>query len=164
MRVVSLQTFHLTKKLLKSSWKLSKELAMSQEKRFQSLLMLLQVSFEDGKYHLRVKVKSFLHKRWLIFLLVLTEEYPIISIEDGHDENDWEGFKGLTDAVGDRVQIVGDDLFVTNVEKLTRGIEEGAGNAILIKLNQIGTLTETLETITLAMRCGFQLCYFSQIW
>ncbi len=111
--------------------------------------------YEDGKYHLKGEGKTLTSQEMVDLLAGLTEEYPIISIEDGHDENDWEGFKALTDAVGDRVQIVGDDLFVTNVEKLTRGIEEGAANAILIKLNQIGTLTETLETITLAMRCGF---------
>ena len=111
--------------------------------------------FEDGKYKLKGEGKELTSQEMVDLLAGLCDEYPIISIEDGHDENDWDGFKGLTDAVGDRVQIVGDDLFVTNVEKLTRGIEEGAANAILIKLNQIGTLTETLETITLAMRCGF---------
>ena len=111
--------------------------------------------FENGKYHLKGEGKELTSNEMVDLLAGLCDEYPIISIEDGHDENDWEGFKALTDKVGDKVQIVGDDLFVTNVEKLTRGIEEGAGNAILIKLNQIGTLTETLETITLAMRCGF---------
>jgi enolase len=80
------------------------------------------------------------------------ENYPIVSIEDPLDENDWEGWRKLTAAIGDRVQLVGDDLFVTNTERLARGIEEGAGNAILIKVNQIGTLTETLEAIELARR------------
>jgi enolase len=83
------------------------------------------------------------------------EEYPIISIEDAMDENDWDGWAALTEAVGDRVQLVGDDLFVTNVERLGRGIEEGAANSILIKLNQIGTLTETLDAINLAHRNAF---------
>ncbi len=85
-----------------------------------------------------------------------TEKYPIISIEDGMDENDWEGWKSLTDKVGDRVQIVGDDLFVTNVEKLSRGIKEGIGNAILIKFNQIGTLTETIEAVQMATKAGYK--------
>ena len=80
------------------------------------------------------------------------DRYPIVSIEDALDENDWEGWKALTAAIGDRVQLVGDDLFVTNAERLARGIELGAGNAILIKVNQIGTLTETLEAIELARR------------
>jgi enolase len=80
------------------------------------------------------------------------DRYPIRSIEDALDENDWDGWKALTDALGDRVQLVGDDLFVTNTERLERGIREAAGNSILIKLNQIGTLTETLEAIELARR------------
>jgi enolase len=83
------------------------------------------------------------------------EEYPIASIEDGLAENDWDGWKEMTTKIGDRVQIVGDDLFVTNTEFLARGIAEGAANAILIKVNQIGTLTETLEAIELARRNGY---------
>ena len=84
------------------------------------------------------------------------DRYPIRSIEDALDENDWDGWKALTDALGDRVQLVGDDLFVTNTERLRRGIEQGIGNAILIKVNQIGTLTETLEAIRLARRAGYE--------
>jgi enolase len=84
------------------------------------------------------------------------DRYPIISIEDGLDEGDWDGWTQLTSALGDRVQIVGDDLFVTNTEFLQRGIEQGAGNAILIKVNQIGTLTETLQAIELAKRNGYR--------
>jgi enolase len=84
------------------------------------------------------------------------DRYPIVSIEDGLDENDWDGWTELTSALGDRVQIVGDDLFVTNTEFLRRGIEAGAGNAILIKVNQIGTLTETLQAIELAKRSGYR--------
>jgi enolase len=84
-----------------------------------------------------------------------TRRFPIRSIEDGMDENDWDGWKQLTDAVGDQVQLVGDDLFVTNTERLARGIREGVGNSILIKVNQIGTLTETLEAIDMARRAGF---------
>ncbi len=83
------------------------------------------------------------------------DEYPIISVEDALDENDWDGWASLTEAVGERVQLVGDDLFVTNTERLQRGIDEGAANSILIKLNQIGTLTETLDAIELAHRHGY---------
>ena len=85
----------------------------------------------------------------------LVDKYPIISIEDGLTENDWDGWKQLTKTLGDRVQIVGDDLFVTNTERLKSGIEMGVGNSILIKVNQIGTLTETLEAIEMAQRAGY---------
>jgi enolase len=83
------------------------------------------------------------------------DKYPIVSIEDGLAQDDWEGWLKLTEALGDRIQIVGDDIFVTNMDRLARGIEEGVGNAILIKLNQIGTLTETLDCIDLAKRNGY---------
>lgn len=89
------------------------------------------------------------------YLASLVEKYPIISIEDGMDENDWEGWKYLTDKVGDKVQLVGDDLFVTNVERLSRGVREGIANSILIKVNQIGTLTETIAAINMAHNAGF---------
>ncbi|MDR1091305.1 MAG: phosphopyruvate hydratase [Prevotella sp.] len=89
------------------------------------------------------------------FLKELTEKYPIDSIEDGMDEGDWDGWKKLTDAVGDKVQLVGDDLFVTNVEFLQKGIETGCANSILIKVNQIGTLSETLDAIEMAHRAGY---------
>lgn len=85
----------------------------------------------------------------------LVERYPIISIEDSHDENDWDGWRAMTEALGDQVQLVGDDLFVTNVERLGRGIEEGIANSILVKVNQIGTLTETLRTVELAHRSAY---------
>jgi enolase len=89
------------------------------------------------------------------FLTGLARDYPIMSIEDGLDENDWEGFSLLTAEIGEQVQIVGDDLFVTNSNRLQQGIEQNAANAILVKLNQIGTLTETLDAITLATRSGY---------
>jgi enolase len=89
-----------------------------------------------------------LYTRWL-------DEYPIVSIEDGLAEDDWAGWAALTTALGDRVQLVGDDIFVTNTERLARGIENGVGNAILIKVNQIGTVTETLETIEMARAAGY---------
>ena len=85
----------------------------------------------------------------------LVERYPIISIEDSHDENDWDGWRAMTEALGDQVQLVGDDMFVTNVERLGRGIEEGIANSILVKVNQIGTLTETLRTVELAHRSAY---------
>ena len=89
------------------------------------------------------------------YLTELVNKYPIISIEDGMDENDWEGWKQLTEAIGDRVQLVGDDLFVTNVERLERGIAQGVANSILIKVNQIGTLTETIAAVDMAHRAGY---------
>ena len=89
------------------------------------------------------------------YLTELSEKYPIISIEDGMDENDWEGWKSLTEKCGDKVQLVGDDLFVTNVERLSRGIKEGIANSILIKVNQIGTLTETIATVNMAKNAGY---------
>ena len=82
-------------------------------------------------------------------------KYPILSIEDGMDENDWDGWKVLTDKLGDKVQLVGDDLFVTNTERLKEGIEKGVGNSILVKVNQIGTLTETLDAIKTAREAGY---------
>ncbi|MCL3854542.1 MULTISPECIES: phosphopyruvate hydratase [Parabacteroides] len=91
----------------------------------------------------------------VLYLTELVNKYPIDSIEDGMDENDWEGWKKLTKALGDRIQLVGDDLFVTNVEFLKKGIEEGCANSILIKVNQIGTLTETLDAIEMAHRNGY---------
>jgi enolase len=89
------------------------------------------------------------------YLATLCEKYPIISIEDGMDENDWEGWKSLTEKVGDKVQLVGDDLFVTNVERLSKGISENIANSILIKVNQIGTLTETIAAVTMAHNAGY---------
>ena len=89
------------------------------------------------------------------YLADLAANYPIISIEDGMDENDWEGWKYLTDKIGDKVQLVGDDLFVTNVDRLSRGIENGIANSILIKVNQIGTLTETIAAVNMAQNAGF---------
>ncbi|MFZ2282968.1 MAG: phosphopyruvate hydratase [Lutibacter sp.] len=89
------------------------------------------------------------------YLAELASKYPIISIEDGMDQNDWEGWKYLTDKIGDKVQLVGDDLFVTNVERLSKGIENGIANSILIKVNQIGTLTETIAAVNMAQNAGY---------
>ena len=110
---------------------------------------------ETGKYELKGEGKSLTSEELVNWYSDLVEKYPIISIEDGLDENDWEGHALLTDKIGDKVQLVGDDLFVTNTEKLARGIEEGVANSILIKVNQIGTLTETFEAIEMAARAGY---------
>ena len=99
------------------------------------------------------KVRS--SKEQADYLAELSEKYPIISIEDGMDENDWDGWKYLTEKIGDKVQLVGDDLFVTNVARLSRGIENGIANSILIKVNQIGTLTETIAAVNMAKNAGY---------
>ena len=106
--------------------------------------------YEDGKYNLVGEGRSLTTEELISFYEELVSKYPIISIEDPVDENDWEGFKLITEKLGDKIQLVGDDLFVTNKECLQKGIDLKAGNAILLKVNQIGTITETLETIELA--------------
>ncbi len=111
--------------------------------------------YEDGRYHLRGEGVTKSSSEMVDFYSELVEKYPIISIEDGLDEDDWEGWKQLTARLGDKIQLVGDDLYVTNKERLKRGIEEKCSNSILIKVNQIGTLTEPLETIQAASRAGF---------
>lgn len=111
--------------------------------------------YKDGKYVLASENKSLSSEEMVTFLADLTKKYPIVSIEDGLDENDWDGFASLTKQIGEKVQIVGDDLFVTNPKRLRTGIEQDSANAILIKLNQIGTLTETLECIEVAKRAGY---------
>ena len=115
--------------------------------------------FEDGKYNYKKfegeggEVRT--SEEQASYLAELASKYPIISIEDGMDENDWEGWKALTDKIGDKVQLVGDDLYVTNVERLSRGIDEGIANSILIKVNQIGTLTETIAAVNMAHNAGY---------
>jgi len=110
---------------------------------------------EDGTY-LKPKAQKKLTKEEMVAMWVdLASKYPFVSMEDCMAEDDWEGWKLLTDALGDKVQIVGDDLFVTNVERLSKGIKMGVGNSILIKVNQIGTLTETLDAIQMAARAGY---------
>ncbi|RWR13161.1 phosphopyruvate hydratase [Siminovitchia fortis] len=110
---------------------------------------------EDGKYHLSGEGVVRTSEEMVAWYEELVNKYPIISIEDGLDENDWEGHKLLTERIGSKVQLVGDDLFVTNTEKLAKGIEQGVGNSILIKVNQIGTLTETFDAIEMAKRAGY---------
>lgn len=112
--------------------------------------------YQNSEYVLASEGKSLNSDGMVGLLKKLTEDYPIVSIEDGLHEGDWAGFTKLTEAIGSKVQIVGDDLFVTNAKYLQQGIEMKAANAILIKLNQIGTLTETLETIALATQSGFK--------
>ena len=111
--------------------------------------------YQDGKYVLASEGKSFDSAGFVDFLANWVDQYPIISIEDGMDESDWDGWKLLTDKLGKRLQLVGDDLFVTNTSILQQGIERGIANSILIKFNQIGTLTETLEAIAMAHAAGY---------
>ena len=112
--------------------------------------------YSDGKYNLVGEGRKLTTDELISFYEELINKYPIISIEDPVDENDWEGFKKITEKLGDKVQLVGDDLFVTNKECLQKGIDMKAGNAILLKVNQIGTITETLETIKLAKDNGYK--------
>ena len=111
--------------------------------------------YKDGKYHFEGEGVSRTTDEMVDYLASLTEKYPVISIEDGMSEDDWDGWVKLTKRVGDRVQIMGDDLYVTNTERLKKGIELGASNSILINVNQIGTLTETLDAIEMAKRAGW---------
>ncbi len=111
--------------------------------------------FHDGRYHLSGEGRELSSDEMAGYLAELATTYPIVSIEDGMDEEDWDGWKALTDAVGDRIQLVGDDLFVTNSSRLQRGIDTGVANSILVKVNQIGTLSETLDAVHLASRAGY---------
>ncbi|WP_334074037.1 MULTISPECIES: phosphopyruvate hydratase [Paenibacillus] len=111
--------------------------------------------FKDGKYHLEGEGKSFTPAEFVDLLSSWVDKYPIITIEDGCSEDDWEGWKLLTEKLGNKIQLVGDDLFVTNTERLEKGIKDGIGNSILIKVNQIGTLTETFDAIEMAKRAGY---------
>ena len=115
--------------------------------------------FKDGIYDYSIfeSVKGIKRnsEEQVHYLQNLTQKYPILSIEDGMDENDWDGWELLTKKIGDKVQLVGDDLFVTNVKRLSKGISKSIANSILIKVNQIGTLTETLEAVEIAMNAGY---------
>jgi len=125
----------------------------------EDVLLALDVAatelYKDGKYVLEGEGVTKTADEMIAFYQELTTKYPIISIEDGLSEDDWEGWKKLTETLGNKVQLVGDDLFVTNTQRLARGIESGTGNAILVKVNQIGSLTETLEAIEMAKRAGY---------
>jgi enolase len=111
--------------------------------------------FTDGRYALTREGASYSPAEWADWLAALVDRYPIVSIEDGMAEDDWEGWARLTERIGDRVQLVGDDVFVTNPERLQRGIDAGIANSILVKVNQIGTLSEALDTMLLAARHGY---------
>ncbi len=111
--------------------------------------------FHDNTYDMKGEGKAFTPSEFTDYLADLSNKYPIVSIEDGMDESDWDGWAELTQKIGDKVQLVGDDLFVTNTKILSRGIEQGVGNSILIKFNQIGSLTETLQAIKMAKDAGF---------
>ncbi|MFY8093007.1 MAG: phosphopyruvate hydratase [Niveispirillum sp.] len=111
--------------------------------------------FKNGKYELEGEGKSLTPAEMVAYWADLVSKYPIVSIEDGMAEDDWEGWKLLTDTIGGKVQLVGDDLFVTNPVRLSDGIQKGVGNSILVKVNQIGTLTETLEAVRIAQNAGY---------
>ena len=111
--------------------------------------------YKNGKYELKGEGKSLTSDENAAYLADLVANYPIISIEDGMDEDDWDGWKALTDLIGNKCQLVGDDLFVTNTQRLSKGIKQGIANSILIKVNQIGSLTETLEAVEMAHRARY---------
>ncbi|MBN2910291.1 phosphopyruvate hydratase [Polycladomyces sp. WAk] len=125
----------------------------------EDVLLALDVAatelYKDGKYHLEGEGVTRSSEEMIAFYEELVSKYPVVSIEDGLSEDDWDGWKQLTERLGGKVQLVGDDLFVTNTERLSQGIEKGVGNSILIKVNQIGTLTETFDAIEMAKRAGY---------
>jgi enolase len=139
----------ITTAIEKAGYKPGKDLAIALDSAASSF-------FSNGKYILSTEKKPRKTSEEMVkFYQDLVKKYPIVSIEDGLAENDWEGWKGLTEALGSKIQIVGDDIFVTNKKLLVKGISQGIANSILIKLNQIGTLTETLETIQAAKEAGY---------
>jgi len=111
--------------------------------------------YKDGKYVYAGEGKTLTSDENVAYLQALVNDYPILSIEDGMSEDDWDGWKALTEAIGNRIQLVGDDLFVTNPQRLAQGIERGIANSILVKVNQIGTLSETLEAVEMAHKAGY---------
>lgn len=125
----------------------------------EDILLALDVAasefYKDGKYILKGEGKNLSSEEMVTYLQQLSQDYPIVSIEDGMAEDDWAGWKLLTETLGQKLQLVGDDLFVTNVNRLKQGIQQGVANSILIKVNQVGTLTETFQAIELAKRSGY---------
>lgn len=115
-----------------------------------------ELEVEKDKYHLESENRTLTSSEMVDYYVSMCDKYPIVSIEDGLSEDDWDGWKILTEKLGSRVQLVGDDLFVTNAAILAEGIEKGIGNAILIKPNQIGTVSETMQTVRLAQRSGYK--------
>lgn len=138
----------ISEAIVKAGYKVGEEIKLSMDVAASEI-------YENGKYHLKGEGVTRTSSEMVDWYEDLVNKYPIISIEDGLDEDDWEGHKLMTERLGDRIQLVGDDIFVTNTEKLSRGIEEGIGNSILIKVNQIGTLTETFDAIEMAKRAGY---------
>jgi enolase len=140
---------YLVKAIEKAGYKPGEEITIAMDVASSEI-------YKDGKYDLASENKKLTSAELVEYYANLVEKYPIVSIEDGLDENDWEGWKLLTEKLGDKVQLVGDDLFVTNKKILTEGINQGIANAILIKPNQIGSVTETMQTIRLAQRNGYK--------
>ena len=120
------------------------------------MLQLLNLTNDAGLYVLKSENREITSSELIAYYADMVEKYPIVSIEDGLDEDDWDGWKELTEVLGDKVQLVGDDLFVTNVAILAQGIEKDIANSILIKPNQIGTVSETMQTVRLAQRSGYK--------
>jgi enolase len=139
---------YLVKAIKEAGYKPGKEIALAMDPASSEF-------YKNGKYILAGEGKELSSEEMVKYYENLVNKYPIVSIEDGLAENDWDGWKILTEKLGDKIQLVGDDLFVTNKKILAQGIEKGVANAILIKLNQIGTVTETMETIRLAQRNGY---------
>jgi enolase len=125
------------------------------EQIFLALDVASTEMYKEGKYHLEGEGVTRTSEEMIAWYEELAGKYPIISIEDGLSEDDWEGWKKLTERLGSKVQLVGDDLFVTNTQRLAQGIDQGVGNSILVKVNQIGTLTETFDAIEMAKRAGY---------
>ena len=158
MRVVSLRTLEVMRKLSSAFWKLSAKPVTSRVKISFWLWTLLPVSGRARRRastSFRNAAAKYTSAELVEHWKKLCEKYPIYSIEDGLDEEDWEGWQMLTRELGGKVQLVGDDLFVTNTERLSKGISLGCGNSILIKLNQIGSVSETLEAIKMAHNAGY---------
>jgi enolase len=140
---------YLVKAIQKAGYKAGEEIAIAMDVASSEI-------YKDGKYILASENRELTSTEMVEYYENLCNKYPIVSIEDGLDENDWDGFKLMTEKLGNKIQLVGDDLFVTNKEILAEGIKKGVANAILIKPNQIGTVTETMQTVRLAQRNGYK--------
>jgi len=139
---------YITKSIEKAGYKPGEEVALALDAASSEF-------YKNGKYEMTGEGKSLDAGGMIAYYQDLVSKFPIVSIEDGLDEDDWDGWKAMTEAMGDKVQLVGDDLFVTNPVRLARGIEQGIANSILIKVNQIGTLSETLEAVQMAHKAGY---------
>jgi enolase len=140
---------YLVKAIQKAGYKAGEEIAIAMDVASSEI-------YKEGKYILASENRELTSAEMVEYYEDLCNKYPIVSIEDGLDENDWDGFKLMTEKLGDKIQLVGDDLFVTNKEILAEGIKKGIANAILIKPNQIGTVSETMQTVRLAQRNGYK--------